>query len=44
MIIAINFVSSDNSDEHGEIHSKSDNIEIIIYDEADNVIKKVFEL
>lgn len=43
MLIAINFVSSDNSDEDGEMHSKSDHKEIIIYDEADNVIKEVFE-
>ena len=41
--IANNFISSiDNNEEH-VIHSKSDNIEIMINDEADEVIKELFD-
>ena len=41
--IAFNFISSeDDNDEGHVIHSKSDNIEITISDEADEVIKKLF--
>ena len=39
----MNFVSSkDDNDEERVIHSKSDNIEIMISDEADGVIKETF--
>ena len=39
----MNFVSSeDDNDEECVIHSKSDNIEIMISDEADRVIKETF--
>ena len=41
--ITINFISSkDDNDEENAMHSKSDNMEIIISDEADGVIKKTF--
>ena len=44
LIIANNFVSSiDNNEEH-VMHSKCDNIEILINDEADEVIKGLFDL
>ena len=40
LTIAINFISSKNdTDEEQVMHSKSDNIEIMINDEADDVIK-----
>ena len=40
----INFISSrDDYDEERVMHSKSDNIEIMISDEADEVMKKVFD-
>ena len=39
----MNFVSSeDDNDEERVIHSKSNNIEIMISDEADRVIKETF--
>ena len=41
--IAINFVSSKDIDEEHVIHSKSHNIEIMIRDEADEVIKEIFK-
>ena len=42
--IANNFISSiDNNDEEHLMHSKSDNIEIMINDEADEVIKELFD-
>ena len=41
--IAINFISFKENDEERVIYSKSDNIEIIIYDKADEVIKEPFE-
>ena len=41
--IAINFVSSKDTDEEYAMHSKSDNIEILVNDEADEVIKEIFE-
>ena len=44
LITANNFVSSiDNNEEH-VMHSKCDNIEILINDEADEVIKELFDL
>ena len=42
--ITINFISSkyDNGEER-EIHSKSDNMEIMMNDKADEVIEELFE-
>ena len=40
--IAIHFISSKNTDEEHVMHSKRDNIEIIIYDEADELIQELF--
>ena len=43
-ITIIFFVSSkDDNDEEHIMHTKSDNIEIMISDEADEVIKKFFD-
>ena len=42
--MVINYISSKNIDQEHEIHSKSDNIEIKIYDKTDEVIKKHFVL
>ena len=39
LTIANNFISSIDNDEERVLHSKSDNIEIMISDEADEVIK-----
>ena len=41
-IIANDFVSSTDHDEDRLMHSKSDNIEVVINDEADQVIKELF--
>ena len=41
--IAINFVSSIDNDEERVMHSKSDDIQIMINDEAEEVIKKFFD-
>ena len=35
---AFKFISSKDTDEEREIHSKSDNMEIMIYEKADEVI------
>ena len=43
LTIANNFISSIDNDEECVIHSKSDNIEIMINDEADEVIKELFD-
>ena len=44
LMITINFISSKNdNDEEHVTHSKSDNIERMINDEADEVVKKLFE-
>ena len=37
LAIAINFISPEDTDEEHVMHSKSDNIEIIIYDKADEI-------
>ena len=37
-----NFISSIDKDEENVMHSKSDNIEIMINDETDEVIKELF--
>ena len=38
-----NFISSIYNDEERVMHSKSDNIEIMINDEADELIKELFD-
>ena len=43
LIIAINFISSKDSDVMSVMHSKRDNIEIMKYDRADKVIEELFE-
>ena len=40
--IAINVISSKDNDEELVMHSKSDNIELAIYDNADEVIEEFF--
>ena len=39
--MANNFNSSINNDEEGAMHSKNDNIEIMIADKADEMIRKL---
>ena len=39
LTIAINFISSRNTDDGSTVHSNSDNIEIMIYDKANEVIQ-----
>ena len=41
--LAINFVSSKDNDEERAMHSKSDNIEIMIDEKIDEAIEKLFE-
>ena len=43
LAIKNNFISSIDNDEECVMHSKSDNIEIMINDEADKVIKELFD-
>ena len=43
LTIANNFISSIDNDEERAIHSKSDNIEIMINDEADEALKENFD-
>ena len=43
LTITNNFISSIDNDEECVMHSKSDNIEIMINDEADKVIKELFD-
>ena len=43
LTIANNFISSIDNDEEWVMYSKSDNIEIMINDETDEVIKKPFD-
>ena len=43
LAIANSFISSINNDEEGVMHSKSDNIEVMINDEVDKVIKELFD-
>ena len=43
LIIAINFVSSKDSDETRTMHSKYDNIEIMIGSETDEIIEELFK-
>ena len=42
LTIAINFTSSNDIDEEHVMHSKSDNTEIMINDQADEVIEELF--
>ena len=43
LTIPSNFISSIDNNEERLIHSKSDDIEIMINDEADGVIKELFD-
>ena len=43
LTIAINFISSENVDELHVMHSKSDNIELMPYDNANEVVNELFE-
>ena len=43
MTIAINSISSKDTDEERVMYSKSDNIETMIHDKADEFIKKRFQ-
>ena len=44
LTIANNFISSIDNDEEPVMHSKRDNIEIMISDEVDEVIEELFDL
>ena len=44
LTIADNFISSIDNDEEHVMHSKSDNIESMINDDVDEVIKELFDL
>ena len=44
MTVAINVISSKDNDEEQFMHSKSDNIGIMINDTADEVIEELFQL
>ena len=39
LTMAINYISSIDTDQESVMHSKSDNIEIMIYDKAEKVIQ-----
>ena len=39
----INFISSENSDETSNMHTKSNNIEIMIGSEKDDIIDELFK-
>ena len=43
LTMTINFISSKDTDCKGVLHSKSDNIEIMVYDKVDKVIEKHFD-
>ena len=43
LTVANNFISSTDNDEQSVMHSESDNIQIMINDEADEVIKNFFD-
>ena len=43
LTIAINFICSKNTNEKCVIHSKSNNIEIMIYEKADEAIQELYE-
>ena len=40
---AINFISSEDTNDEREIHSESDNIEIMIHDKADEVMEEILD-
>ena len=40
---AVNFISSKNNDEEQVMHSKSDNTEVMTYDNGNEVIEEIFE-
>ena len=42
LIVAINFISTKDNDKEQVMHSKSQNIEIMIYDNVNEVIKEIF--
>ena len=42
LIVAINFISTKDNDKEQVMHSKSHNIEIMIYDNVNEVIKEIF--
>ena len=42
-MVANNFISSIDNDEERIMHSKNDNIEIMINDEVDEVVKELFD-
>ena len=44
LTIAVNFISSEDNDEEQVMHSRSDNIEVLPYDNVNEVIKEIFEL
>ena len=43
LTIAINFISFKDTDEEQVMYLKSDNIEVMTYDNIDEVIEKIFE-
>ena len=43
LTMQINFISSEDSDETRTMHTKSDNIEIMMGNETDEIIKKLFK-
>ena len=43
LTIPINFISSKDNDEERVIHSKIDNIDIMINDKADEVLEEIFK-
>ena len=43
LTIAINFISSKDSEEERVMHSNSDNIKFTPYDDANDVIEKLFK-
>ena len=44
LTIAINFISSIDNDEERVMHSKSDNLEVMVNDGADKVTTELFDL
>ena len=43
IIIVINFISSKDVDEERVMHSKSNNIEFMLYDNANEVVNEIFQ-
>ena len=43
LTIAINFISSNNSDETGTMHTKSNNVEFMMNSKTDEIIKDLFQ-